>query len=282
MAVRYTQISWADHTLNTWRGCQEITAGCAYCYAREITEIKEGDFHVPYYDDRPVAKQVKSLTKPVMGSDGLWYPSRVFVNSMSDAFWEKVPDERRDVLFDAMEKHPWVCWQILTKRDGEMLRYITARYSKKHPIPGNIWLGVSIEDGRYLHRLDALRTLKKQCGLQVAFASFEPLLGSIKGANLRARQTEPRERVFRGRLRADREGKRARPTRRKRLREGREAMASERRAPGNRSGERRSTASQHRVAGSPVATGGEATDSSDRGSTPTATTARRFRWRCCV
>ena len=91
-----------------------------------------------------------------------------------------------------------------------------------------------------------------------------------------ARQTEPRERVFRGRLRADREGKRARPTRRKRLREGREATASERRAPGNRSGERRSTASQHRVAGSPATTGGEATDSSDRGSTPTATSARRF------
>ena len=67
-----------------------------------------------------------------------------------------------------------------------------------------------------------------------------------------ARQPGPRERVFRGRLRADREGKRARPTRRKRLREGREATASERRAPGNRSGERRgnaSTAPSRRFAG---------------------------------
>jgi hypothetical protein len=54
-----------------------------------------------------------------------------------------------------------------------------------------------------------------------------------------ARQTEPRERVFRGRLRADREGKRARLTRRERLREGREATlpSDEHRATGAASGE---------------------------------------------
>lgn len=108
---------------------------------------------------------------------------------------------------------------------------------------------------------------------------------------------------------ADREGKRARSTRCKRLREGREATASERRAPGDRSGERRSNATSHRasgspmatedraarthrtsgsplvtgeraarthrVAGSPAATGDRATGSSDRGGTPTAPAARR-------
>jgi Fe-S cluster assembly scaffold protein SufB len=43
--------------------------------------------------------------------------------------------------------------------------------------------------------------------------------------------------------------------------------------PDNRGGERRSTAAQHRVTGSPEATGGAATDSSDRRSTPTVDSA---------
>jgi hypothetical protein len=55
-----------------------------------------------------------------------------------------------------------------------------------------------------------------------------------------------------------RRGKRLRHTRRRRLRTGREATAPKRRDPGNRGGERRSTASKHRAAGLPGVTGGEA------------------------
>ena len=184
MSVKYSGISWTDHTMNAWRHCEKITSGCTFCYAERISLARGEDFSVPVYSDIPISKLAKSLSKPVLGTNGLFYPARVFVNSMSDAFWQKIPDEKRDDLFSVLGKYPDVCWQILTKRDTEMVRYITSRYSKDNPLPPQIWLGVSVESDRYVSRLDALRVLKEQAGLQVAFVSFEPLLGSVKSANL--------------------------------------------------------------------------------------------------
>jgi protein gp37 len=44
----------------------------------------------------------------------------------------------------------------------------------------NVWLGTSIEDGRVLHRLDAIRRVPTV----VRFVSLEPLIGSVARGDL--------------------------------------------------------------------------------------------------
>jgi protein gp37 len=55
-----------------------------------------------------------------------------------------------------------------------------AELSQWLPLLGNVWLGTSVENMDYLSRLDALLHTKAA----VRFVSFEPLLGSVRMANL--------------------------------------------------------------------------------------------------
>jgi protein gp37 len=113
-------------------------------------------------------------------------PRRVFVNSMSDLFHEKVPDEYIRDVFGVMgmaEKHTF---QILTKRAhrmeqwfgswacGELQDYLH-EMDKEWPLP-NVWLGVSVESQEYLdERVPSLLA----CPAAVRFISAEPLLGPL-------------------------------------------------------------------------------------------------------
>jgi protein gp37 len=45
----------------------------------------------------------------------------------------------------------------------------------------HIWMGVSVENEKYLHRIDHLR----KTGAHVKFLSLEPLLGPLHKMNLR-------------------------------------------------------------------------------------------------
>jgi protein gp37 len=46
--------------------------------------------------------------------------------------------------------------------------------------PANLWLGVSVEDADYLHRIQQL----KRTHAKIKFLSLEPLLGPLPGLNL--------------------------------------------------------------------------------------------------
>jgi len=106
-------------------------------------------------------------------------PKMVFVNSMSDLFHPKVPDEYIGQVFEIMERADWHQYQILTKRPERMADWVAKFRSKG--VAGHVWLGTSIELEMYLGRLEPLfRTDAK-----VKFASFEPLLGRISGEALR-------------------------------------------------------------------------------------------------
>lgn len=104
-------------------------------------------------------------------------PRFIFVNSMSDLFHERVPDQFVDVVWTIMGRAWWHQFQILTKRPERMAAYLRKR-------PGflaNVWIGTSVESPAYLHRLDVLRTAPGA----VRFVSFEPLLERIQRPNLR-------------------------------------------------------------------------------------------------
>jgi protein gp37 len=97
-------------------------------------------------------------------------PRVVFVNSMSDLFHEKVPLEFIAQVFETMCKCPQHTFQVLTKR-SERLRSVGSNL----PWPRNVWMGVSVEDKRVLHRIPDLKAVPATG----RFLSLEPLLGPL-------------------------------------------------------------------------------------------------------
>jgi protein gp37 len=99
----------------------------------------------------------------------------VFVNSMSDLFHERIPNDYIERVFEVMARADWHVFQVLTKRE-ERLRELAGQLSW----PANVWMGVSIENRRFVHRADALREVPAA----VRFISAEPLLGPLDGLTL--------------------------------------------------------------------------------------------------
>ena len=103
-------------------------------------------------------------------------PQTIFVNSMSDLFHTEVPLDYIQQVFDVMNRAHWHRFQVLTKR-ADRLEEVSAELKWS----SNIWMGVSVESQRYLHRIDHLR----RTDAKIKFLSLEPLLGPLKGINLR-------------------------------------------------------------------------------------------------
>lgn len=102
-------------------------------------------------------------------------PQTIFVNSMSDLFLDGVPVEFIKKVFNVMNKAHWHTFQVLTKRSERL-----AELSHELPWAANIWMGVSVENKDYAHRIDHLRKI----GAYIKFLSIEPLLGSLPRLNL--------------------------------------------------------------------------------------------------
>jgi protein gp37 len=90
---------------------------------------------------------------------------------MSDLFQEDVPEEFIRRVFGTMEACPQHTFQILTKR-SERLRILSARLHW----PPNVWMGVSVEDARVMHRVTDLAVVPAA----VRFLSCEPLIGPLQ------------------------------------------------------------------------------------------------------
>ena len=102
-------------------------------------------------------------------------PQTIFVNSMSDLFHTKVPVRFIRRIFDVMRQADWHRFQVLTKRSERL-----AQLSPRLEWPGNVWMGVTVENAEFVGRIGDLRT----CGAAVKFLSLEPLIGPIEGLDL--------------------------------------------------------------------------------------------------
>jgi protein gp37 len=114
----------------------------------------------------------KSLDAPKMWSK----PKKIFVNSMSDLFHEAVPPAFVARVWNVMADTPRHTYQILTKRPDRM-----ADICNQLPALKNVWLGTSVENADYLDRIEQLRKVRAT----IRFISFEPLIGSVAGADLK-------------------------------------------------------------------------------------------------
>jgi protein gp37 len=169
--AEYSAIEWTDATWNPVTGCTKISPGCKYCYAERLALRLQRLGNPRYANGFELTQQPDQIDLPLRWSR----PRRIFVNSMSDLFHTDIPDEFIQSVFTTMETADWHNFQVLTKR-AERLPLI----APKLPWPGNVWLGVSVENADYTWRLDHLRKVPSA----VRFVSIEPLLGPIATLNL--------------------------------------------------------------------------------------------------
>lgn len=198
-----SKIEWTDATWNPIRGCSRVSEGCRNCYAERVAArfSYSSERSMPYWGLAKMTPEGPRWTGEVrLIEDKLedplrWKrPRRIFVNSMSDLFHEKVPDEWIDRIFAVMAMAPQHTFQILTKRPERMLEYlgdgsydshrrIEVWNAKVHmkgkpvspmdwPLP-NVWLGVSVEDQK---TADERIPFLLQTPAAVRWISYEPAL----------------------------------------------------------------------------------------------------------
>lgn len=184
-----TGIEWTDATWNPVTGCDKVSPGCDHCYAETFAERWRGTEGHYFENGFDVQLRPDKLALPLRWTK----PRKVFVNSMSDLFHDKVPDEYIARVFSVMASAEQHTFQLLTKRHGRMRSLMTSEAFRElvfkcqalelpgdvmgdyWPLP-NVWLGVSAEDQK---RADLRIPALLDTPAAVRFVSAEPLLGPI-------------------------------------------------------------------------------------------------------
>lgn len=167
-----TKISWTSETWNPIAGCTRVSPGCRNCYAALIAHR----FDHPIWDGVTAKKSngVDWTGKINVSAEALMVPfhwrkpRNVFVNSMSDMFHPNVERKTIEQILNVIRMTPRHVYQILTKRPENIPDNLD--------IPDNCWIGVSIENEKYIHRWE---TLVEKTGSDRAWVSLEPLLGPV-------------------------------------------------------------------------------------------------------
>ena len=166
-----SKIEWTESTWNPVTGCTKITEGCTNCYAYAMAKRLKAMGNPRYKNGFEVTIHEDLLELPL-----LWKkPRTIFVNSMSDLFHEKVPNEFILKVFKVMNKTPWHRYQILTKRSSRLLEI--SPFVKWSP---NIWQGVTVENNLAMDRIQDLKKIPSN----VRFLSLEPLIGPVTGIDI--------------------------------------------------------------------------------------------------
>jgi protein gp37 len=195
-----TGISWCDRTFNIWIGCTKVSEGCKLCYA-ERDNLRyhwtdqwgpQGARHKTKYS--PLSgwnkqywmectscgwrgKMITSPECPVCGLPAL-RPTRqrVFVNSLSDLFedlQEVLP--WRNEFFAMTQMYSNLDYLLLTKRPENIARFSPHDWNQ-FGWPGNIWLGVSVENQA---RADERIPLLLKVPAAIRWLSVEPMLEAV-------------------------------------------------------------------------------------------------------
>lgn len=180
-----TQIEWTDATWNPVAGCSIKSAGCKNCYAMQMAkrleamDIEKYKGLIKKSTKHPVWNGVVREDRESLAIPYKWKkPRKIFVNSMSDLFHEKVSESFIHDVWKVMEETPHHNYQILTKRPERMQEIVKKKIKLVLP---NVWLGTSVEDDRVLSRIEFL----KKTPAAIRFISFEPLIGPVGKVNLK-------------------------------------------------------------------------------------------------
>ena len=161
-----SKIEWTDETWNPTTGCTKVSAGCKHCYAERIAERLQSMNSPRYVKGFNLALHDDLIDKPRH-----WRKGRmIFVNSMSDLFHKSVPSEFIERVFNTMNECPQHIFQVLTKRSDR-----ARKFSERVQWSDNIWMGVSVENKNFYHRIADLVEIPAR----VRFLSCESLLAPL-------------------------------------------------------------------------------------------------------
>lgn len=211
-----SKIEWTDASWNPIRGCSRVSEGCRNCYAERqaarqagrrgayeglvqlgtrrnsIESAKRGPRRGPSWTGVVRLADEDTLRLPLRWRQ----PRRIFVNSMSDLFHEKLERRMIAAIFGIMALCGRHVFQVLTKRPERFPGFMehldericvanafrllgepcpTCDMSHEWPLP-NVWLGVSVENQR---TADERIPLLLQTPAAVHFVSYEPALGPV-------------------------------------------------------------------------------------------------------
>ena len=200
-----SKIQWTERTWNPTRGCRRISPGCVNCYAEKVATRFCGE-GLPYEGLIQLGKwngettfAADKLTDPLSWQK----PALIFVDSMSDLFYEGFSAAQIDQVLAVMLLTPRHTYQVLTKRADRMAKYLTdpGLYGRvlacadeirlRHPrlrlneigisdpskVPASwIWWGVSVENQEYA---DKRIPWLLDTPAAVRFVSYEPALGPV-------------------------------------------------------------------------------------------------------
>lgn len=187
-----TKIEWTDKVWNVLRGCSRVSEGCRNCYAERTATRFSGpgqpyeglakfhhlaaDLGIEPHWTGEVRFIPELLDQPLHWKK----PRKIFVNSMSDLFHEKVTDKWLSEIFGIMALCEQHTFQILTKRPARMLDVASRWWGGSGRLdvgpPHNVWLGVSVEDQK---TADERIPLLLQTPAAVRWVSYEPALGPV-------------------------------------------------------------------------------------------------------
>lgn len=166
-----SSIEWTDATWNPVRGCTKVSPGCKHCYAETFAERFRGVPGHPYEEGFDLRLIPEKLNEPLKWRT----PKKIFVNSMSDLFHPRIPDEYIEEVARVMIKGDWHQYQVLTKR-AERLRVLLNTKLRFATSTQHIWWGVSVENKKHgLPRIGELRNTPAS----IKFLSIEPLLEDL-------------------------------------------------------------------------------------------------------
>ncbi len=155
-------IEWAQWTWNPVTGCEH---GCAYCYARDITEKRGGSFEPTIYPARLTAPRTQDV--PSDASDDVAYRN-IFTCSMADLFGAWVPTEWVERVLEEARRNPRWNFLCLTKFPQRAVEF---------DLPDNFWMGATVD------RQERVRIVEKvfaRVKSKTRWISCEPLLTPLR------------------------------------------------------------------------------------------------------
>ncbi len=213
-----TSIQWSQYSWNPTRGCQRCSPGCEKCYAEGVAYRFSGP-GLPYEGLVTLGKH-----GPRWNGEGRFVPDAldvplhwknprlIFVNSMSDLFFERFTFDEIAAIFGIMATCYWHTFQVLTKRvgraaewfawvkrqaatvngpgrsmseaafclamaqracpDRKLAQNVEQTCAQPWPLP-NVWIGASVEDQK---RADERLPILANLPAAIRFVSYEPAL----------------------------------------------------------------------------------------------------------
>ena len=144
-----TRIEWCDATWNPVRGCSPVSEGCRHCYAMGVA----ARFSAPGMPYAGLARRVNGhpawtgevrLVPEALDLPLRWRkPRRIFVNSMSDLFHEKLRDAEIAAVFAVMAIATQHTFIVLTKRAARMREWVGTTDNREHEVGEIVRLGTS-------------------------------------------------------------------------------------------------------------------------------------------